>query len=39
MADTMVVITPNKKPTINMFWELQNEIVQDRVRLRVYKKQ
>ena len=37
MADTMVVITPNKKPTINMFWELQNEIVQDRVRLRVYK--
>lgn len=37
MADTLVVITPNKKPQINMFWDLQNEIVQDRVRLRVYK--
>lgn len=37
MTDTLVVITPNKKPTINVFWELQNEIVKDRVRLRVYK--
>lgn len=37
IANTLVVITPNKKPTINMFWELQNEIVKDRVRLRIYK--
>lgn len=37
IANTLIVITPNKKPTINMFWELQNEIVKDRVRLRVYK--
>lgn len=37
IADTLVIITPNKKPTINMFWELQNEIVKERVRLRIYK--
>lgn len=37
IANTLVVITPNKKPTINMFWELQNEIVKERVRLRIYK--
>lgn len=37
IADTLVVITPNKKPNIDIFWKLQNEIVQDRVRLRIYK--
>ena len=37
IADTLVIITPNKKPTINMFWELQNEIIKERVRLRIYK--
>lgn len=37
IANTLVVITPNKKPTINMFWELQNEIVKERIRLRIYK--
>lgn len=37
IADTLVVITPNKKPNIDIFWKLQNEIVKDRVRFRVYK--
>lgn len=37
ITNTLVVVTPNKKPTINIFWELQNEIVKERVRLRIYK--
>lgn len=38
-AQQLVIITPNKKPNITQFWEMTDEIVQDRVRLRIYRKE
>ena len=38
LAQQLVIITPNKKPNITQFWEMTDEIVQDRVRLRIYKR-
>lgn len=38
LAQQLVIITPNKKPNITQFWEMTDEIVQDRVRLQIYKR-
>lgn len=38
IADKLIIITPNKKPEINLFWTLENETIQDKVRFRVYSK-
>lgn len=39
LAQQLVIITPNKKPNITQFWEMTDEIVQERVRLRIYRKE
>lgn len=38
IANKLIIITPNKKPEINLFWTLENETIQDKVRFRVYTK-
>lgn len=38
LAQQLVIITPNKKPNITQFWEMTDKIVQDRVRLQIYKR-
>lgn len=38
IADKLIIITPNKKPEIDLFWSLQSETIQNKVRFRVYTK-
>ena len=38
ISDKLLIITPNKKPTISWFWELKQEKIIDRVRIRLYEK-
>jgi len=36
ISDKLLIITPNKKPDINWYWDLKGEIVVNRVRARWY---
>lgn len=35
-SDNLVIITPNKKPNIDIFWNLESEVMLNRVRYRKY---
>ena len=38
ISENLIIVTPNKKPEIKNYWTLEKEIIKDRVRLRIYKR-
>ena len=39
LSKEMIIITPHKRPEINLIWKLESEALKDKVRLRSYKKE
>ena len=39
IAETLIILTPHKRPVINNWWKLDKEIYYKKVRLRIYSKQ
>ena len=38
ISDNLIIISPNKKPDIQDFWQLEDVIARDRVRMMIYQK-
>jgi len=37
MSDTLVIVSPHKRPEVNQYWELSDELYMDKVRTRIFK--
>ncbi len=38
ISNKLIILTPHKRPAINMYWKLEKETIVDRVRMREYSK-